>query len=66
MKKIIIRGDKRWHIQFLNTKNLLHIIFSGDTNSFKINIQDDGIIEYQKNNFNDECLKSAYYKLKLN
>ena len=21
---------------------------------------------YQKNNFNDECLKSAYYKLKLN
>ena len=41
----------------------------GNTDSFEIfeiKVGNDGIIEYQKNNFNDECLKSAYYKLKLN
>ena len=38
----------------------------GNTDSFEIKVGNDGIIEYQKNNFNDECLKSSYYKLKLN
>ena len=38
----------------------------GNTDSFEIKVGNDGIIEYQKSNFNDECLKSAYYKLKLN
>lgn len=37
----------------------------GNTDSFEIKVGNDGIIEYQKNNFNDERLELAYYKLKL-